>query len=136
MINFNTEQIGSLCRKYGISLLILHGSYAKGTITPHSDVDVGIMGESALVKERYFDILNDFVVVFGDKFDPVFINGAEAMIAYQIALNGTPLYEKTKGAFNEFKVNSIARYMDTRKFRILEKKYIASVIRRNGGLHD
>ena len=128
VFNYNREDFENICKKYNLSLVILHGSYAKGTPMAKSDIDVGFLGEEKVIKKEYFGILRDFSSVFGDKFDPVFINGAEAMITYHIALNGIPLYEKTKGLFNSFKVAALARYMDTKKFRILEKQYIKSVI--------
>lgn len=128
LLNYNKDEFDRLSQKYNLSLVILHGSYAKGIVTSRSDIDIGFLGEPQLIKEKYFDILRDFSSIFGDRFDPVFINGAEAMIVYHVALNGIILYEKTKGLFNSFKVCAIARYMDTKKFRILEKQYIKSIM--------
>ncbi|MBM3253828.1 MAG: nucleotidyltransferase domain-containing protein [Candidatus Omnitrophica bacterium] len=129
-LNYNKEIFNKLCEKYNLSLVILHGSYAKGSITSKCDIDIGFLGEPKIITERYFDILRDFSSVFGDKFDPVFLNGTEAMIVYRVAINGKPLYEKTRGLFNSFKVAALARYMDTRKFRILERQYIKSAIQK------
>ena len=126
--NFNKDNFKTTCQKYNLSLFILHGSYAKGIITAKSDIDVALLGEPKIIKERYIDILRDFSEFFGDKFDPVFLNQAEAMITYQVALSGLPLYEKTPGLFNTFKLAAILRYIDTKKFRILEKQYIKSAI--------
>lgn len=41
-IHYNEEKLIELCRKYGLSLVVLHGSYAKGITHPRSDVDRGI----------------------------------------------------------------------------------------------
>lgn len=130
LLNYNENNLKELCRKYSLSLVILHGSYAKGIVTANSDIDIGILGDQGVIKEKYFDILRDFSLIFGDKFDPVFLNGAEAMINYHTAVNGIPLYEKIKGAFNLFKLAAISRYMDTKKFRLLEKQYIKSVVQK------
>ncbi len=124
------EKFNGICRKYGLSLVILHGSYAKGMATSKSDIDAGLLGDPDIIKEKYFDILRDFSSIFGDKFDPVFLNGAESMITYHVAINGIPLYEKSKGLFNSFKIGAIARYQDTKKFRLLEKEYVKSAIER------
>jgi len=129
-LNYNKENFKKICQKYGLSLVILHGSYAKGIATAKSDIDVGFLGEPKIIKEKYFDILRDFSDFFGDKFDPVFLNGAEAMITYHVARDGIPLYEAKKGLFNVFKVGALARYLDTQKFRLLEKYYIKSSIQR------
>ncbi|MBI5555954.1 MAG: nucleotidyltransferase domain-containing protein [Elusimicrobia bacterium] len=127
-IDYDKNNLTRVCEKYHISLLILHGSYAKGVATKQSDIDVGILGKPKVIKEKYLDIIGDFSEIFGDSFDPVFLNGAEALITYYVARDGVPLYEKTKGIFNIFKVSAIARYLDTKKFRLLEKQYIKSII--------
>lgn len=132
-LKYNKDKFNKICRKYDLSLVILHGSYAKGIITAKSDIDVGFLGEPKVIKEKYFDIIKDFSSIFGDGFDPVFLNGAEAMITYQVALRGKVLYEKTAGLFNSFKVAALARYMDTKKFRVLEKQYIKSAIKKGNG---
>lgn len=132
LLNYNKANFKKACQKYNLSLVILHGSYAKDVATSKSDIDVGFLGEPNVIKEKYLDILRDFSDFFGDKFDPIFINGAEPMITYHVAINGIPLYEKTKGLFNSFKVSALARYNDTKKFRLLEKQYIKSAIQRMG----
>ncbi|MDD5227007.1 MAG: nucleotidyltransferase domain-containing protein [Candidatus Omnitrophica bacterium] len=129
-LDYDEDGLKNVCEKYGFSLAVLHGSFAKGTSTPKSDVDVGFLGDGAVIHKNYFDILKDLAAVFGDKLDPVFINGAEAMITRNVALNGVPLYERAKGLFNSFKVTAMARYMDTKKFRILEKQYIKSAVKK------
>ncbi len=132
LLNYNKNNLKELCQRYKLSLVILHGSSAKGTVTANSDIDIGILGDRSVIKEKYFDILRDFSLIFGDKFDPVFLNGAEAMINYHVAVNGIPLYENIKGLFNLFKLAAISRYIDTKKFRLLEKQYLKSVIQKMG----
>ena len=130
VLSYDKENFKKICQKYHLSLVILHGSYVRGLATPKSDIDIGVLGEPKMIKEKYFDILRDFTSIFGDKFDPVFLNGAEAMITCHVAMNGLPLYEKGKGLFNLFKAGAIARYLDTKKFRLLEKEYIQSAIKK------
>lgn len=126
---FDQKKIEEICQENGIKLLILHGSYAKGQQKHDSDIDVGILGEEKIDHDAYHRILNDFLDVFGEKFDPAFLNNAEPLICYYTALSGKPLFEKNKGDFAEFKVQSIARYNDTKKFRDLEKFYIKRAVR-------
>jgi predicted nucleotidyltransferase len=130
LLAYNKENLKHFCQKYSLSLVVLHGSYAKKIAVRKSDVDIGILGVPKIIKDKYFDILRDFSSIFGDKLDPVFLNGAESMITYQVAMHGVVLYEKTRGLFNTFKVAALARYMDTKKFRILEKQYIRKAIQK------
>lgn len=126
---FDQKAINKICKKYGINLLVLHGSHVSGQTTPESDIDVGILGNHKNILNHRMDIISDFSKVFGDRFDPVFLNGAESMITYQVGLKGLPLYEKQKGAFTSFKTTAISRYMDAKKFRDLEKQYIQNAIK-------
>lgn len=129
-LKIEPAKIKKLCNKHGIILLILHGSHAAGNTTSQSDLDIGILCHKKINPDMHLDILTDFSDLFGDKFDPVFLNGAEPMIGYRVALIGKPLYEKKKGLFANFRIQSIARYMDTKKFRTLEKLYIKQAIQR------
>jgi predicted nucleotidyltransferase len=127
-VDFDTKKIKAYCKKYKIKLLVLHGSLAKGTATKESDIDIGILSEDKIEGDQYFEILKDFGEVFGDKFDPVFLNGAEPLISYQVAMGGKPLFEKIKGAFANFQLQAIARYIDTKKLRDMEKDYIKRAV--------
>jgi predicted nucleotidyltransferase len=128
---FDQQKISELSKKFNLKLLILHGSYAKGRMTPQSDIDIGVLGEHKIDKKNYFELLAGLGDVFGDKVDPAFLNNAEPMICYHVALAGKPLFESQKGAFADFKVQSIARYLDTKKFRELEKLYIKNAVGSN-----
>jgi len=129
-LKYDQKSINALCKKHNFELLVLHGSYAKGTAGKNSDIDIGILEKNKFNFDNYRKILNDFEDVFGDKFDPVFLNGAEPLISYQVALKGKPLFEKTEGTFNNFRLQAIGRYMDTKKFRDLEKIYIKRAVGR------
>ena len=124
-LNIDEVKIRALCEKHGIKLLVLHGSYAKGNATQQSDIDIGILcNKNRKTFGGYSGIFNDFGEVFGDKFDPVFLNGAEPLISYQTALHGLPLFQETEHTFADYKVQTIGRYHDTKKFRVLEKEYV------------
>lgn len=126
----NNKIVENLCRKYNLQLLILHGSFAKGNKTAQSDIDIAILSKIKLNIDKQLDLINDFSEIFGDKFDPVFLNGAEPLISYQVALHGKPLFEEKKGDFQHFQVYAVAKYMDSKKFRILEKLYLKRAIRK------
>lgn len=123
-LNVDEKKLAAICRKYNILLVVLHGSHASGHARESSDIDIGILAGKKHDAETQINIFTDFGDLFGDKFDPVFLNGAEPLISYQVAIHGTPLYEVRKGIFQEFQIQAAARYMDTKKFRQLEKLYL------------
>ena len=127
-LRIDEERLRKLCQKYGILLIILHGSYAKGNERGNSDIDIGILSRKKFDSSNQINILNDLSEVFGDKFDPVFLNGAEPVINYQVAIHGKSLFEEKEGIFQRFRIQAIARYMDSKKFRIMEKSYLKRAI--------
>ncbi|MDI6732288.1 MAG: nucleotidyltransferase domain-containing protein [Candidatus Margulisbacteria bacterium] len=129
-INIDEEKIRALCQRHNIKLLILHGSYAKGKATSQSDIDIGILcNESIKDFKKYSAIINDFCGVFGDKFDPVFLNGVEPLISYHTVMHGLVLYQANKHDYANYKIQTIGRYLDTKKSRELEKEYVKRAIR-------
>ncbi|MFW6140596.1 MAG: type VII toxin-antitoxin system MntA family adenylyltransferase antitoxin [Acidobacteriota bacterium] len=127
-LEINKEKLETLCQKYNIKLMILHGSYAKGNARSESDIDIGILSQKKFDFDEQIKVVSDFSEVFGDKFDPVFLNGAEPLISYQVAVNGRLLYEAKKGMFHQFRIQAVARYMDSKKFRVMEKLYLKRAI--------
>jgi len=126
--NIDEQRLKQLCQKYGILLVIIHGSYAKGNARKESDIDIGLLSRKKFDADDKLNILNDLGEVFGDRFDPVFLNGAEPLICYQVSIHGKPLYEDKKGIFENFRIQAIARYMDSKKFRNLEKSYLKRAV--------
>jgi predicted nucleotidyltransferase len=127
-LDFDSKTLEKLCRKHGVRMLVLHGSYVSGRANEKSDIDVGMMMSRKIGAKAYLNILSDFGELFGDKFDPVILNGAEPLISYQVALHGKLLYEKEKGLFASFRTQAVARYHDSKKFRDLEKLYLKRAI--------
>jgi predicted nucleotidyltransferase len=127
-LKIDEQRLKKLCQKHGILLITLHGTYAKGTPKTKSDIDIGILSRKKFDLDHQLNILNDLGESFGEKLDPVFLNGAEPLISYQVALHGKPLYEEKKGVFQRFRIQAVARYMDSRKFRALEKSYLKRAV--------
>ncbi|NIO49791.1 MAG: hypothetical protein GTN73_10215 [Candidatus Aminicenantes bacterium] len=129
-LKIDEERLKKLCQKSGILLIVLHGSYAEGNVKVRekSDIDIGILSRKKFDSSKQLNILTELSEVFGDRFDPVFLNGAEPLISYRVAIHGTPLFEDEERIFQRFRIQAIARYMDSKKFRILEKSYLKRAI--------
>ncbi|MCK4432090.1 MAG: nucleotidyltransferase domain-containing protein [Candidatus Aminicenantes bacterium] len=98
-MRIDEERLKKLCQKNGILLIILHGSSAKGNVTRKSDIDIGILSRKKFDSSKQLNILNELGEVFGDRFDPVFLNGAEPLISYRVAIHGKPLFEDEERIF-------------------------------------
>ena len=131
-INYDQEKLKQVCETYGLVLVILHGSRVSGILHKESDVDIAILGNSKVILKSRLEVLSRLSDVFGDNVDVVFLNHAESMITYQVALKGVALYESSKGLFATFKTTAISRYQDANKFRSLERQYLDSAKGRKG----
>jgi predicted nucleotidyltransferase len=131
-LNYDRDKLRRLCKRYGLRLVILHGSFATGHVRKESDIDIGILGKAESLRKNYFDIVARLSGLLGETCDPVILNNSETMIVYQVAIKGIPLYEARKGLFAEFKMSAISRYQDAAKFHLLEKVYLQSVINKVG----
>lgn len=52
--------------------------------------------------------------------DLVCLNGANALLLREVALDGVPQFEKQPGTFERFRLLAFKRFMDTEKFRRLQ----------------
>ena len=127
-LRIDKEGLKKLCQKNGILLIVLHGSYAEGNEREKSDIDIGILSRKKFDSNKQLNILNELTEVFGDRFDPVFLNDAEPLISYRVAIHGKPLFEDEESIFKRFRIQAIAKYMDSKKFRTLEKSYLKRAI--------
>ncbi len=105
-------------------MVVLHGSHASGCAVSESDIDIGLLFQADNRNVDVLKILSDAVDVFGEKCDSVFLNNAEPLICYEVAINGIPLFESEESVFDEYQIKAMSRYHDSSKFRFLEREYL------------
>ncbi len=130
-LKYDAKKLKALCGKFGVRLVILHGSWAAGRQGKESDVDIGVLVSKGKGKDSRFKLSSALCDVFGEKCDLVILNGAESMIVFLTVINGVVLFEAKAGIFDAFKTTAISRYQDAAKFRQLEKRYLQLAIERN-----
>jgi len=117
------EEIRQICKKFRVTTLILFGSQAKAEADAKSDIDVAVLFENNdFSAERERILFYDLVRLFQtDRVDLVVLNRASPLLMKEVAIFGTPLYEKKRGIFDEFQIKAIKKYLDSKKFRKLRK---------------
>ncbi len=92
--NYNLDELK-------IGLIYLFGSYAEGTQTPLSDIDIGIVFTDKKILQNSFDlyakiydILTDILPEYQDKVDIVFLQKAPLNIQSAAVTEGILIYEK------------------------------------------
>lgn len=118
-------KIGELAEKYGLSLVLLFGSQATGVTHAQSDTDIAylsenpmdIMGESALSVALMEIFKTNFV-------DIVSLRNASPLLQKEITDSAIVAYESRKSLFNEFVINAIKKYFETKKLFKIRSEYL------------
>lgn len=99
----------------GLQLVLLFGSLATGKVHKKSDIDI------AFLFDRPVDILsltNRIIrLLQSDNVDVVDLKRASPLLRFSAARNGTVIYERSAGTFNEFCSLAFRMYVDTKKLR-------------------
>jgi predicted nucleotidyltransferase len=119
------EQLERLLAAHGVVLAYLFGSQAEGTAGPLSDVDIAVLLEPQVDRERWFqvrlDLTNELMGLFHrDKVDVVILNEAPPVLAYEVIQFGQLLHETIPGTRIDFEVATTHRYMDTQPLRRIQ----------------
>ncbi|MTI59551.1 MAG: nucleotidyltransferase domain-containing protein [Firmicutes bacterium] len=121
---FNDSISEEIINKYGITLLIVFGSFAEGTTHKDSDLDLGYMSRDLLTKETELTLLEDLIKHYknGD-IDLVNLKKAVPPLKLEIASKGKLIYG-TEEDFLKFQLYAAARYADTKFLRQKREGYL------------
>lgn len=110
------EKLRALCQEYGIDLVILFGSQAKGYAREESDYDVGVLkGEGLIEAEAFLDLAYQLSRALGmGNLDLVDLRRASPLLQHEAARSGKVLYQAQPGLFPLFRVLAFKRYQDAR----------------------
>ncbi len=118
----------NIIEKYGITLLIIFGSYNTDRFTPNSDIDIAFKSQNSLSIDDKIELIGDLISYFKrDNIDLIDIQNAPPLLLYAIACNGQVLYEKDN-SFLKFKLYASFRYADTKHLRLARKKYLNALV--------
>jgi predicted nucleotidyltransferase len=116
-LQIDRERLNEIAQQFGLDLIVLFGSHAKGRAIPGSDVDIAVRA----IKRPWGDwnwefaveaALAEAVKAKGSEVDVVFLNGASSLLMFEVACSGQVLYEKEWGVFSDFKSYAARRYYD------------------------
>jgi predicted nucleotidyltransferase len=128
MYRVDRERLSEIAHQYGLDLIVIFGSQARGRDVPGSDTDVAVRfvqrewGNVDLELDLFGDLV-EAIESDGD-LDVAFLNGAAPLLLYQVACTGVPLYERTPGDFALFQSYAARRYYDSQKFFVAQDRYL------------
>jgi len=109
-----TEEISELFRKNSdIEAVFLHGSYAKGTEKPGSDVDIGILpraGKKFTDSERA-EMANDLSYRLRKDVDVGEISSRNLVYAKEVIVNGRAVYVRDQNYLDLMTMTLLSMYV-------------------------
>ena len=90
---YDAERLDAVCRKYGISVLLVFGSVARGEATPSSDVDLLYdLRPGARLGWEIEDLSDALAEIFGRPVDLVSRTALHPMLRSAVLAKARPVY--------------------------------------------
>jgi predicted nucleotidyltransferase len=122
------DEVGEICREFGVSLLYVFGSYATGTAYKLSDLDIGFLSKDRLNLDRFLKLLGRFQEIFGDEaVDLVDLSKVPLTLIHRVIKEGRCLYAQEHSKRIEFEVRNESIYYDIEPLR---REYFEALTRR------
>lgn len=119
---FNESKLRAIAKRYGLNLIVLFGSHAKGRARRESDIDVAVRSRNAQtflrgdLEFRLASELQDAVNATGE-LDLVVLNRAESLLLREIATSGIPVFERDDSRWLDFVSYANRRFYDDEHYR-------------------
>lgn len=108
--------------------IVLFGSYARGTQTKESDIDIAVKTNKELNSQEQFELVQELEEMLQKDVDFVNLDKITDVFRYEILMNGKTLYCKDSFKFDMYKLDMYREYLELNESR---KDIIERV--KNGG---
>jgi predicted nucleotidyltransferase len=114
----------------GLQLVLLFGSVMSGIVHKQSDIDLAFLFDKPVdilaLTNRVIKLLHT------DNVDVIDLRRASPLLRFSAVKNGSPIYERSPGVFNEFCSLAFRMYADTKKLRDAQAKAIRYFLEARG----
>lgn len=118
------KRIDMLVHDYGIKLIYIFGSYAKGENREDSDLDIAMFFEGEVNGFIKLDILDRLVGIFNrEDIDLVILNNVDEVLKFQVIKYGKIIYMEDLLTKVTFEARVMSEYMDMEHFRKVRNEY-------------
>ncbi len=120
-----SEQLKPIAQKYGLRLVVLFGSVARGKTHAESDVDVGVLSKRPITFNRRLKLWLELSRLFRAEIDLAILNHVNPVLGFAVARDGKLLFEDETWAWENWRSYQIRQFWDTKKFRDDVQRYIS-----------
>lgn len=116
--------LDAACRRLGLRMLVLFGSYATGTPGqgPDSDVDLAMAVQAGHPRSSIWEYHTELAAVFPDQsLDLVFLADADPLFRWEIVRHGTLLWGDPLD-YLEYRAFAFRDFIDSADLRALERR--------------
>ncbi len=129
--NINTSEMVKNLKEFllkcdDVAFVFLFGSFARGNLTPYSDMDIAIFFSKKIDFFRSNDLREKLSAILNIDVDIVVLNNASPIIKMQVLKKGALLINKNPKVYNEFFVNTTKEYDD---LKIIRKEIEENILR-------
>ena len=117
------KSLGNILLDYNLKLILLHGSYAKGTAHSDSDLDIAVLGRSTIDSKNLFAMYERFHDAFPDfsgDIDLKALQKVDPLFMYLVSCDSV-LLAGSQSDYTDFKNHAFVSYQDSKSLRVLEK---------------
>ena len=116
--------LNKIREKYGLSLILLHGSQITGKTHPKSDTDIAVMQREGSNDLNLLALYGDLTVFFkNDKIDITNITYANPLLAFAVARRSR-LLSGDKKDYDAFCRTAFLKYNDYRPYLKMEADFV------------
>ena len=119
-VRFDSGKLKDIACRYDLDLIVLFGSKTRGRDRRGSDVDVAVRARRRRWGDANWELslVSELAAALesGGEVDVAFLNGADAVLLFEVASDGVPLFEAELAGFAQFCSYAARRYDDNQKW--------------------
>jgi predicted nucleotidyltransferase len=107
------DNLSTIFQRYPeVQAVYLFGSYAQGTASERSDLDIGIVGPLEALGKRKLEILGDLAQAGYDRVDVVMLDAADAVLRFEVVSRNCLLYARDDFDHGGYFSRNLREYFD------------------------